>query len=213
MADWNLPGLTDLYVNVLAYLKGRLNDAVMMLDSALNLPTGAKRWNSASKNWDAWSGNAWVAMADSYNINISGNAATATTSAACSGNAATATTSAACSGNAATATNASYATSAGTAAACSGNAATATHATSADSATTAGTCSGNAATATTAAAVPWSGVTGKPTNFVTGVSATRLVSIGTDVGYGADLLSYGLEMAGDGTIRFLETFQYRVTPR
>lgn len=58
-------------------------------------------------------------------INISGNAATATsatsatTSAACSGNAATATTAAACSGNSATAT---------TAAACSGNSATATRA-------------------------------------------------------------------------------------
>lgn len=45
-------------------------------------------------------------------INIPGNAATATTAAACSGNSATATTAAACSGNAATATLAASATAA-----------------------------------------------------------------------------------------------------
>jgi hypothetical protein len=53
-------------------------------------------------------------------VNISGNAVTATTAAACSGNSTTATTAAACSGNSTTAT---------TSAACSGNAATATTAT------------------------------------------------------------------------------------
>jgi len=83
MADWNLPGLTDLYTNVLTYLKNRLNDVVTMLDSTLatptNLPTGAKRWNSTTNKWEKWTGSAWTDMADTYAISISGNAATATT--------------------------------------------------------------------------------------------------------------------------------------
>jgi len=83
MADWNLPGLTDLYTNVLTHLKNRLNDVVTMLDSTLvtptNLPTGAKRWNSTTNKWEKWTGSAWADMAGTYTISISGNAATATT--------------------------------------------------------------------------------------------------------------------------------------
>lgn len=92
-----------------------------------------------------------------YSINITGNAATATTSEACTGNAATATTSAACTGNAATVTNGVYTSGnqtiagtktfsspiagsvTGSSASCTGNAA---------SATTAAACTGNAATVT-----------------------------------------------------------------
>jgi len=157
MADWNLPGLTDLYTNVLTYLKNRLNDVVTMLDSTLttptNLPAGAKRWNSTTNKWEQWTGSAWADMADTYAISISGNAATATT----------ATTATALSGtiNESQVTNlatdlaakaplasptftgtvtapsfsgnlSGNATSATTAASCTGNAATATSATNAD---------------------------------------------------------------------------------
>ena len=83
MANWNLPGLTDLYTNILTYLSARLNDAALMLDSATttptNLPVGAKRWNSTNKNWEVWSGTAWAAMASAYGIAITGNSNTATT--------------------------------------------------------------------------------------------------------------------------------------
>jgi hypothetical protein len=64
MADWSLPGLTDLYTNILTYFKGRDDDAVRVNDTrataATNLPTYAKRWNNTAKKWESWSGSAWV---------------------------------------------------------------------------------------------------------------------------------------------------------
>lgn len=76
----------------------RDNDAELakMLDgsTALNIPTGAKRWNASSNKFEKWNGSAWVDMATSntYGINIGGNANTATSaaSATSAGNATTA---------------------------------------------------------------------------------------------------------------------------
>ena len=64
MADWNLPGLTDLYTNFLAYIKARDDDAVRLNDSrvligATNLPNYAKRWNHAYSRFENWLTNAW----------------------------------------------------------------------------------------------------------------------------------------------------------
>lgn len=83
MANWSLPTLTDLYANFRQYISDRLDDAAKMFDSALvtaiNLPTGTKRWNSSGSKWEKLSGTTWSDMAAVYGISISGNAATATT--------------------------------------------------------------------------------------------------------------------------------------
>jgi hypothetical protein len=83
MANWNQPSLTDTYANFLAYLDARLDDLAYGLDPALttvtNAPTSSVRWNSATNRWEKYNGTAWAALSSSYAIDISGNAATATT--------------------------------------------------------------------------------------------------------------------------------------
>lgn len=87
MADWNLPATTTTYVNVLANLKDRDLDAAKMFDgvTVTNPATGMIRWSSANARLEKWSGSAWVALAATHAISISGS------SASCTGNAATAT--------------------------------------------------------------------------------------------------------------------------
>jgi hypothetical protein len=82
MANWNQPALTDTYANFLAYLDARLDDLAYGLDSAAttvtNPPTNSIRWSSANSRWEKFNGTSWAALAASYAIAISGNAATAT---------------------------------------------------------------------------------------------------------------------------------------
>jgi hypothetical protein len=63
MSNWNLPGLTDLYTNFLAYLKSRDDDATRLndtrVDNATNLPTYAKRWNDTTQTFQNWWSSAW----------------------------------------------------------------------------------------------------------------------------------------------------------
>lgn len=60
MADWSLPGLTDLYTNILTYLKGRDTDAITLCVSApTNTPTGAFKYVRASDKFQEWDGAAW----------------------------------------------------------------------------------------------------------------------------------------------------------
>ncbi len=212
MADWNLPGLTDLYTNVLTYLKNRLNDVVTMLDSTLttptNLPTGAKRWNSTTNKWEKWTGSAWADMAGTYAISISGNAATATaatTAAALSGNISESQVTNLATDLAAKAPLASptftgtvtaptfsgnlsgNATSATTAAACTGNAATATSATTATNATTVGTYSPSLTP--TANTIPVRGSTGYVNQIYNG-AFSGLTAAGISIS-GLNFASYG----------------------
>jgi hypothetical protein len=82
MANWTLPTLTDLYGNFLSFLKGRDDDLARGLDPArvtvTNQPQWSIRWSSASNKWELFNGSAWVDLAATYAINISGNAATST---------------------------------------------------------------------------------------------------------------------------------------
>lgn len=87
MADWNLPATTTTYVNVLANLKDRDLDSAKLFDgvTVTNPATGMIRWSSANARLEKWDGSAWVALAATHAISISGS------SASCTGNAATAT--------------------------------------------------------------------------------------------------------------------------
>ena len=87
MADWNLPATTTTYVDVLANLKDRDLDSAKLFDgvTVTNPQTGMIRWSSANARLEKWSGTAWVALAATHAISISGS------SASCTGNAATAT--------------------------------------------------------------------------------------------------------------------------
>lgn len=59
MADWSLPQLSDLKVDVLSMLKGREVDAYTLAENALNPPVGAIRWNRTLHMFQSWDGTAW----------------------------------------------------------------------------------------------------------------------------------------------------------
>lgn len=83
MANWSNPLLTSTYTNFVDEVKTRDEDLARGFDPAFttptNIPTNTIRWNSASNTWQKWNGTAWNALAATYAISISGNAATATT--------------------------------------------------------------------------------------------------------------------------------------
>ena len=87
MADWNLPATTTTYVDVLANLKDRDLDVAKLFDgvTVTNPQTGMIRWSSTNARLEKWNGTAWVALAATHAISISGSSASTT------GNAATAT--------------------------------------------------------------------------------------------------------------------------
>jgi hypothetical protein len=82
MANHNLPTVTSGYLNFVSELNGRLVDGAAAFDPAFvtvtNPPTNTVRFSSAANLWQRWNGTAWVALATTYAISISGNAATAT---------------------------------------------------------------------------------------------------------------------------------------
>lgn len=81
MADWSKPALTDTYANFLTYLSDRITESAKMLRSdtvtVTNPVTGMVRWNASTSLWETYNGSSWVALAATYGIAISGNAATA----------------------------------------------------------------------------------------------------------------------------------------
>lgn len=89
MADWSTPQLSSVYTVFRQALNDRLVDAALMFDSAstsaTNIPTSAKRWNSSSSKFEKYDGSAWSDLSSLYAINISGNAATATTATTANG--------------------------------------------------------------------------------------------------------------------------------
>ena len=62
MANWALPTLADLKVDVLDMLKQREVDAITLAESPLNPPVGAVRWNRTLSRFQSWNGTAWVDM-------------------------------------------------------------------------------------------------------------------------------------------------------
>lgn len=78
MADHTKPGISSEYLDFVDEMHARMDDIARALDpentSATNLPTGAVRFSSAAKKWQAWTGSAWIDLADEYAISISGAA-------------------------------------------------------------------------------------------------------------------------------------------
>lgn len=74
MSDFNKPIVGDTYANWSTEIKGVFADLALLLDPAFstptNLPTNAKRWNSASGYWEVYNGSNWSAMASTYNVNV-----------------------------------------------------------------------------------------------------------------------------------------------
>jgi len=62
MANWAIPQLSDLKVDVLNQLKLRDVDSYTMAELPTNPPVGAKRWNTSLSKFESWNGSAWVAM-------------------------------------------------------------------------------------------------------------------------------------------------------
>jgi hypothetical protein len=81
MGDWSKPTVLDTYTNILSYIDARLLDLFKGSDptytTVTNAPTNATRWNSSSAKWEKYNGTAWADLASTYAINISGNAASA----------------------------------------------------------------------------------------------------------------------------------------
>jgi hypothetical protein len=71
-SDFNKPQTSDNYASVLSEIAANNADLAMGLDPAItnpaNVPTGAKRWNSANSYWEIFSGTAWGVLASIYNI-------------------------------------------------------------------------------------------------------------------------------------------------
>jgi len=74
MANWAIPQLSDLKVDVLNQLKLRDVDSYTMAELPTNPPVGAKRWNTSLNKFESWNGSAWVAMV----ISIAGGGTGAT---------------------------------------------------------------------------------------------------------------------------------------
>jgi microcystin-dependent protein len=83
MTDFSKPLASDAYATLLPALVTELQDLARGLDpvatgSHTNIPTNTIRWNAANTYWEKYNGTSWAALAATYAINISGNAATAT---------------------------------------------------------------------------------------------------------------------------------------
>lgn len=84
--DITKPVTTDAYASVLSEIVGNVTGLAQGLDPATvtltSVPTASIRWTSAGNKWQIYSGSVWGDLSNLYAINISGNAATATTAAA-----------------------------------------------------------------------------------------------------------------------------------
>lgn len=82
MANHLQPTITSTYANFVTEMDARFDDLAVGLDpvvtTATNVPTGSIRWTSASNKWQKFNGTAYVDLAATYAIAISGNAGTVT---------------------------------------------------------------------------------------------------------------------------------------
>ena len=73
MANWLKPLITDLYTQVLDWLKDRDTDLAKGLDPATvtvtNPQAGFLRYSSANRRWEKFDGTSWAPLATSYAIN------------------------------------------------------------------------------------------------------------------------------------------------
>lgn len=73
MANWLKPAITDLYTQVLDWLKARDTDLAKGLDPAAvtvdNPEAGFLRYASANRRWEKYDGTSWGALSTSYAIN------------------------------------------------------------------------------------------------------------------------------------------------
>ena len=78
--DFSRPKITDLYTNVLSYLKDLASDQARLFDQTAtqNVPSGTIRWSSANERFEKFDGSTWNALSQSYAINIDGSAQSAT---------------------------------------------------------------------------------------------------------------------------------------
>lgn len=66
MADWTLPQLSDLKVDVLNMLKLRDVDAITLAEDPIAKVTGSIRWWRAQSKFQSWNGTAWVDLVISH---------------------------------------------------------------------------------------------------------------------------------------------------
>ena len=73
MANWLKPAITDIYTQVLDWLKARDTDLAKGLDPAAvtvdNPEAGFIRYSSANRRWEKYDGASWAPLASSYAIN------------------------------------------------------------------------------------------------------------------------------------------------
>lgn len=87
MADHNLPTTASTYTSVIDTLNAKISDVAVQFNGVTltNPPTNTVRWNNSTSLWEKNTGTpaapVWSALAATYGINISGNAATATSAA------------------------------------------------------------------------------------------------------------------------------------
>lgn len=84
--DFSKPQVTDPYATLLPGIQQALTDLSKGLDPTAtgthtNVPTNTLRWSSTNARWELYNGTSWGALAIAYAIDISGNAATASTAA------------------------------------------------------------------------------------------------------------------------------------
>lgn len=73
MADFNNPSLTSTYSDLASDIKARDEDIAKWFDgtTSTNLPSGVKRWNSASNSFEEYNGSTWTSLTTEYSINVS----------------------------------------------------------------------------------------------------------------------------------------------
>jgi hypothetical protein len=61
MADWVKPDITDLYTDVLTFIKARDVDAITLVGgTATSLPIGAIKYDRIGRKFQEWNGTAWI---------------------------------------------------------------------------------------------------------------------------------------------------------
>ena len=74
MSNWSNPTVNSLYADVLPDLHDLIyKNATLLQDtvSDTNIPTNAKKWDTASDSFKKWNGATWDDLAATYNINVS----------------------------------------------------------------------------------------------------------------------------------------------
>ena len=63
-ANFSKPTTTDLYTDILTYVRDNITDSVKMLDgsTATKIPTGAKSWNTTLSRFEKYDGATWTAL-------------------------------------------------------------------------------------------------------------------------------------------------------